>query len=411
MGIADCILIAFGTLRSNKLRSALTILGIIVGVAAVVCMVAVSAGAQARITDNIQTLGARLLYVLPGAAQSGGVQLAASTHTLSEDDAEAIGHEVPGVQVVAPLVAQVAQVIVGDRNWAATVIGNNGDYLLAREWPLATGRSFSTAETDGSAKVAILGKLVAEKLFGTGAPIAATVRIQNVPLTAIGVLEGKGETAGGHSQDNVVIVPLRTARSRLLAGGEHEGSRDALDYVLVKAKPETSLAMLADGVKTLLRQRHRLTRDVADDFTVQNPADILAAEQGSVRAFGILLAAIASISLLVGGISVMNIMLVSVTERTREVGLRMSVGARRRDIRNQFLVEALALATIGGAAGLLVGWAAAAGVALYAGWPVLINPLAAVLAMVFAGGIGVGFGFYPAYRAASLDPMNALRFE
>lgn len=411
MSVTDSIRVALAALQANKSRSALTVLGIIVGVAAVVCMVAVGAGAQARITDNIQALGSDLLYVIPGPAQEGGTQLATSTYTLTEDDAEALRKQITGVQVVAPLVAQAGQLIAGNRNWAATVIGNDGEYLLAREWRLAAGRSFRGDETENAAKVVILGKLVAQKLFGSENAIGASVRLQSVPLTVVGVLEGKGETAAGHSQDNIVIVPLQTARSRLLAGGEHEANRSSLDYVLVKARPGIQLNALAAQISVLLRQRHHLREGVPDDFRVQNPADILVAQQGSIRAFTVLLASIASVSLIVGGISVMNIMLVSVTERTREVGLRMAVGARRSDIRNQFLIEALALAVIGGLTGLLVGWAAAAVVAHYAGWPVLISPSAAVLAIVFAGGIGLGFGFYPAYRASSLDPMNALRFE
>ncbi|MGE5269800.1 MAG: ABC transporter permease [Thiohalocapsa sp.] len=407
----DSVLIAFGALRTNKLRSALTILGIIVGVAAVVCMVAIGAGARARITDNIQTLGANLLYVIPGAARSGGVRLASANNGLSEDDAEAIQREVPGVQLVTPLVARGAQAIAGNRNWAVSVVGNNGDYLLARDWPLLAGRAFRDDEVDSGAKVAILGKLVAEKLFESGDPIGATLRIRNVPLTVIGVLQGKGETAGGHSQDNVVLVPLLTARSRLLAGEAHQGNRFALDFILVKARNAAALPALSRQVTALLRQRHRLREGNPDDFRVQDPAELLTAQEGSVRAFGILLAAIASVSLVVGGISVMNIMLVAVAERTREVGLRMAVGARRRDIRTQFLIEALALAGVGGVLGFLAGAAAAAAVANYAGWPVLISPFAAILAIATAGGVGLGFGLYPAYRASRLDPMQALRFE
>ena len=411
MSFVEALQIAFQALRANKTRSLLTMLGIIVGVAAVVCMVAVGEGARAQVAEKIRQLGTNLLFVTPGAADKGGARLAAGTlHNLTEDDAAAIRRELPEVLIAAPIISDSAQVVAGNRNWSTTVVGNNSDYLIAREWPLIAGRMFNSEEIEGAAKVAIVGQDVAEKLFGSTPAVGESFRIGNVPFTAIGVLERKGQAASGRSQDDIVIVPLGTARSRLL-GRKHQASREALDYVLIKAVDGASIDNMKSRIRTILRQTHRLRAEAPDDFKISNPADVLVTQEESASSFGALLASIASISLIVGGISIMNIMLVSVTERTREIGLRMAVGARRRDIRNQFLMEAITLALIGGLIGTLVGGAAAIIVAHYTGWPTLISPEAVLLACTFAIVVGAAFGFYPAYRASRLDPMVALRFE
>jgi putative ABC transport system permease protein len=403
--------IAARALRVNKLRSALTVLGMVTGVAAVVCMVSVGAGAQVEVTEKIRTLGANLLVVVPGARNSGGARLASGTEpTLTEEDAAAIRREIADVKTAAPLLSRSKPLVAGNKNWVSVVAGINPDYLVAREWQLTAGRSFSSAEIESGAKVAVVGALVAEELFGGHAGVGETFRIGNVPFTVIGVLDKKGLGAAGLSQDDIVFIPLYTAKSRVL-GAVRGTTREALELILIKLTDASAMASVESEVEALLRQRHRIRAAAASDFQIYNPADVLTARRAAVRTLSILLIAVASVSLIVGGISIMNIMLVSVRERTREIGLRMAVGARRRDIRWQFLMEALTLALAGGAAGALLGVAAAIVIAWKAGWPILISPWAIVLACGFAGLIGISFGLYPALSAARLDPIVALRFE
>ncbi len=411
MNFFESLRVAWRALRVNKLRSMLTALGIIVGVAAVVCMVSVGAGAQAQVSEKIRTLGANLLLITPAAQSSGGVRMEAGTgHTLTEEDAFAIRRDIRAVQVAAPVLSRRAQVVAGNKNWATLVAGINPDYLIAREWPILTGRPFSADELGSSAKVAIIGDVIAEQLFAERAAIGETLRIGNVPFTVIGVLDKKGQGAMGRNQDDVVFIPLSTAKSRVL-GTVRGNTRDALDFIVVKVDDATALPDAQKDIKALLRQRHQLRKDAGDDFNIENPSDVLSAREGATRTLGFLLIAVASVSLIVGGISIMNIMLVSVTERTREIGLRMAVGARRRDIRRQFLIEAVTLALIGGLIGALLGSVGAMAIAWQAEWPILISPWAIVLACGFSGLVGIAFGFYPAYRASRLDPMVALRFE
>ena len=386
-------------------------LGIIIGVAAIVCVESVGAGARAEVSEKIRTLGANLLLVMPGAPRSGAVRLeTGAMATLTEDDAAAILRQVPSVQVAAPLLSRSKHLVAGDRNWVSLVAGINPDYLVAREWRISSGRLFAPSELDWSAKVAIVGTVIEDELFPGRSAVGETLRIGDVPFTIIGVLDKKGLGAAGRSQDDVVFIPLTTAKSRVL-GAVRGNSRESLDFVSIKVSDADAIDVAKQEIEALLRQRHRIRGDAASDFTIDNPADVLTAREGAVRVLDLLLLAVASVSLLVGGISIMNIMIVSVTERTREIGLRMAIGARGADIAFQFLVEALAIAFVGGMLGSLLGTIAAVAIALEANWPVLISPWTILLSFGFSGFIGAIFGLYPAHRAAQLDPIVALRFE
>jgi putative ABC transport system permease protein len=404
--------IALRSIRFNRMRSALTMLGIIIGVASVVTMIAIGSGARAKIADQIRSLGAHVLMVLPEADRSQGArQQAGSAQSLTESDAAAIMTELPAVSAAAPSIRGVFQIVAGNQNWRTTVNGTTAEYFVIREWTLAEGRYFTQADTEVGEQVALVGKTVAEELFAEqDSPVGKKVRIGNAQITVIGVLSEKGPTGAGRDQDDVVFLPISTARQRLV-GGANQVNREAVAYILVKAVSGGSLAVAEQQIEWLLRQRHRIRPEQAVDFRVTNPAATMQAQTASTRILSWLLASVASVSLVVGGISIMNIMLVSVTERRREIGLRLAVGARQRDIRIQFLAEALVLCLIGGALGLGLGMALAALLAQIAGWPVYLSPASMLLALLFAGGTGVVFGYYPARQAAKLDPITCLRSD
>jgi len=410
MSLAALLRVALRSVAVNKLRSALTMLGIIIGVAAVIVMIAVGAGARARVEAQIQALGSNLLLILSGARTQGGVRLGVgSNFTLSEDDAVAINREID-TALAAPALRGGAQVVWGNANWSTQIYGTTPDYLEVRQWSLASGRLFEPAEMSGAGKVCIVGQTVVRELFGGADPVGQIIRIKRVPFTVIGVLGVKGQSMMGTDQDDIILVPLATARSRVL-GAANLAKQRAVSTIWVKVAAGYETRDVEAQVRALLRQRHRLQPGADDDFSLRNLAEFMAAQEASSRVLALLLAAVASVSLVVGGIGIMNIMLVSVTERTREIGLRMAVGARTRDILGQFLVEAVTLSLIGGLVGVVLGVGGALAVARLAGWQVLLSGEAIVLAVAFAFVIGVFFGFYPARRAARLNPVEALRFE
>ena len=410
MNLLATFRIALNALRVNMLRSMLTMLGIIIGVAAVITMIAVGAGAQARIQDQIKSLGSNLLIIIPGSTTASGVRLGAgASQNLTEDDAIAIAREIQEVQATAPSMRSSAQLIAAGSNWSTQIYGVTPDYFEVREWPLASGRMFEANELSGSAKVVILGQTVASQLFGDMDPVDQILRIKNVPHTVIGVLNRKGQSMMGQDQDDVAMVPLSTARNRLF--GSAQGRLRRVGTIQVKVQQGADMKAAEEGIRQLLRQRQRTQPGADDAFTIRNLTEILATQEESSRIMTILLAAVASVSLLVGGIGIMNIMLVSVTERTREIGLRMAVGARGRDILTQFLVEAITLSLIGGFIGIVLGVASSFLVSQFAGWATRLSPESIVLAVGFSAAIGIFFGFYPARKASKLLPIQALRYE
>jgi len=402
--------LAFAALAANKTRTGLTMLGVIIGVAAVVTMMAVGAGAQGRVAAQIRSLGSNLIIVLSGSITASGVRLGTGSQlTVTEDDAKAMEREIGALQIAAPVVRRGVQVVAGNANWSTMLNGVTPGFFAARDWAPATGRPLTQEDVDGAAKVALLGQTVAQNLFGAADPIGQVIRVRKVPLTVIAVLARKGQTTQGQDQDDVVIVPLPTAKKKLL--GTSQVNARAVDGILVKAREAGAMKTAEAEIHTLLRQRHRLQPGQDDDFTLRNLSDLVEGEEASSRVLSLLLAAIASVSLLVGGIGIMNIMLVSVTERTREIGLRRAVGARRRDILAQFLIEAVAVSITGGVIGIALGVAGAWAIGYFAGWLAPIQARAVVPAFVFAGAVGIFFGFYPARKASRLNPIDALRHE
>jgi putative ABC transport system permease protein len=408
MNLPMTLRIAFKALGRNKMRSGLTMLGIIIGVGAVIAMIAIGSGAKARIQEQIASMGSNLIIVLSGSATSGGVRYGhGSVPTLTVEDAKAIASELSAVKYSAPVLQGVAQVVFGNQNWSTVTFAATPEALLIRDWPVISGRSLTQADVDGAAKVCLLGHTVADNLFGEMDPVGQVVRIKKFPFTIVGLLTLKGQTTWGQDQDDVVYVPLTTGQ-RLLFGQQFPGM---VRSISVQAAGSDTMKLAEEQITQLLRQRHRLRSNQDNDFMVRNLTEAFSAAEESARVMSILLGAIASISLLVGGIGIMNIMLVSVTERTREIGIRMAVGARGRDILYQFLIEALVLSLIGGIIGIVLGVGASQLISYSFKWPTLISTQSLLLSFSFAGGVGIFFGFYPARKAAQLDPIEALRYE
>ncbi|MFZ3137504.1 MAG: ABC transporter permease [Thermodesulfovibrionales bacterium] len=408
INIPSTLRIAFRALEVNKMRSALTMLGIIIGVGAVIAMLAVGMGASKRISEQISSIGSNLIMIVPGATTAGGVRMGSGTQpTLTMGDAEAIQKECSAVSNVAPVLSGVAQVVYGHQNWSTGVVGTSPSMLTVRDWPLSSGRSFTDQDVKSATKVCLLGQSVVDNLFGDMNPVGQVVRIKKVPFTVVGVLDKKGQSPHGQDQDDTLLVPVTTAQKKLF-GTTFPGM---VRIIMVKAKSTEDLASAEKQINALLRQRHRIGPKQDNDFTVRNLTSVMQAAEQSTKIMTILLGAIASVSLLVGGIGIMNIMLVSVTERTREIGIRMAIGAKTWDIRLQFIIEALILSLIGGIAGIVAGISSSELISIFAGWTTIVSPFSIVLAFGFSGLVGIFFGFYPAYKASLLDPIDALRYE
>ncbi|MFA4829562.1 MAG: ABC transporter permease [Thermodesulfovibrionales bacterium] len=408
INIPSTIKISLRALRVNKMRSALTMLGIIIGVSAVIAMLAVGTGASRQIEEQMSSMGSNLLIVVPGATTSGGVRMGAGTQsTLTLADAEAIKRECPAVEEVGPNLTGVAQVVYSHQNWSTGVVGTTPGMLIVRDWTLSSGKPFTEQDVKSATKVCLLGQVVVDNLFGDTDPVGKIIRIKNVPFTVLGVLGKKGQSATGQDQDDTIYIPVTTAQKKVF-GTAFPGM---IRSMMVKAKGAEYLAPAEKQINELLRQRHRIGPKQESDFTVRNLTQMMQAREESTKVMTLLLGAIASVSLLVGGIGIMNIMLVSVTERTREIGIRMAIGAKTWDIRLQFIIEALTLSLIGGLVGIIIGVTGSEILSMLAGWPTIVSPLSILMSFSFSGLVGIFFGFYPAYKASLLNPIDALRYE
>ncbi len=396
------------SLKINKMRSMLTSLGIIIGVSAVIIMLAVGSGASERIAKDMESMGSNLLMIRSSSANTGGVRMGAGTKpTLTLKDAEVIESNANGVLAVAPYSSQSLQLTYGNQNWASTVAGTTASYLFIRNYEIVDGRNFIPVDIKNSTKVAIIGNTVATELFGDMDPINKTMRIGNVPFKIIGLLKTKGESGMGMDQDDIVFIPITTAQKKVF-GTDFPGS---VKMINVKAISDEALPIAESDITDILRRRHNIGKNQDNDFEIRNLAEMQETIKSSARTMSLLLGAIASVSLLVGGIGIMNIMLVSVTERTKEIGIRMAIGAKASDIRIQFLIESFLLSIIGGLIGVAIGVFGAKLLQIFAGMSISISTFSILLSLGFSGAIGVLFGYYPAYKASLLNPIDALRYE
>jgi putative ABC transport system permease protein len=406
MELLNILRLALRAIQRNKVRSALTALGVIIGVASVIAMIALSTGASSAIDEQIQSQGTNVIYLSAGSAGGRGTVRggAGSSSSLTMDDALAVTQQIPTIARWTPVVRTRVQVIFGAQNWSTSVEGGGEDYLTVRNWPVVSGEPFTGREIQSAEKVCLLGSTVAKTLFPDDDPVGQVIRVRNMPFRVMGVLGSKGQGQFGQDQDDIVLMPYTTAQKKLLG-------ITYINQVIVSATSEDAVEATAQAMTRIMRERHRVAEGGDDDFMVRTIEELAATRVQMAQTMTGLLMSVASVSLLVGGIGIMNIMLVSVTERTREIGLRMAVGARTRDILSQFLVEAVALSVAGGAIGILVGVLISGLLTSLLGWPTSISPASIGIAFLFAGAVGVFFGYYPARRAASLDPIDALRYE
>ena len=404
MRVANIVKVGLQSIARNKMRSALTMLGIVIGVACVIAMVAVASGASRSIQAQIDALGTNFLMIFPGTTTSSGARMFSGSSNLTVEDAAAIRADCPSVAYVSATARTSAQVVAGELNWATQIQGVDVDFPFIRSWNVSAGDFFTDADVRAATKVAVLGRTVADALFPAGDAVGSTIRIKNVPFRVVGVLEKKGGSTMGQDQDDVIVAPYTTVMKRL------EG-RSRVGMILAAASSPDRVDEAQAEIETLLRQRHRIGPGQDADFMIRSQEEMASTAAASSKTLSVLLGSVAAISLLVGGIGIMNIMLVSVTERTREIGIRMAIGAKGRHVLAQFLLEAVVLSVVGGLAGILLGVGASELIARYAGWPVALGAGPILMAFGFAALIGIFFGFYPARRAAALDPIDALRFE
>ena len=401
------IRVAFRALVRNKMRAALTMLGIIIGVSAVIAMVSIGQGASASVQAQIESIGTNLLFVSAGAQNVGGVRSGTGdtgTNTLTVDDLQAIKREVPSVSMVTPNVNARSQLVAGNMNWNTSVTGVSEEYPEIRKWPVATGSFFADSDVRTAARVIVIGQTLADNLYPGTDPVGQDIRVMNLPFRIVGVMARKGQDPQGRDQDDVAFAPYTTVQKKILG-------RDRVQIAFVSAISQDATYTAQSQITELLRQRHKLTANEPDDFTVRNMTDVAEAANETSKTMTILLACIAGVSLLVGGIGIMNIMLVSVTERTREIGIRMAIGARSSAVRSQFLIESIVLSLMGGTVGIILGIAFSLAIPTFLGWPTLVSTMAIIGSVLFSAAVGIFFGYYPARKAASLDPIEALRYE
>jgi len=407
MDLLNIIRVAFRALVRNKMRAALTMLGIIIGVAAVIAMVSIGQGASASVQAQIESIGTNLLFVSAGAQNVGGVRSGTGdtgTNTLTVDDLDAIKREVPSVSMVTPNVNARSQLVAGNMNWNTSVTGVSEQYPEIRKWPVASGSFFTDADVRTAARVIVIGQTLSDNLFPGTDPIGQDIRVLNLPFRIVGVMARKGQDPQGRDQDDVAFAPYTTVQKKILG-------RDRVQIAFVSAISQDATYTAQSQITDLLRQRHKLAANDPDDFTVRNMTDVAEAANETSKTMTILLACIAGVSLLVGGIGIMNIMLVSVTERTREIGIRMAIGARSSAVRSQFLIESIVLSLTGGMVGIILGIAFSLAIPAFLGWPTLVSMMAVIGSVIFSAAVGIFFGYYPARKAASLDPIEALRYE